>query len=47
MISEPDSSLAEGINLHEKGLILNWKRAWKGVEMGMDIDKFMGVGKGV
>lgn len=43
MVTEPDSSLEEGIKLHEEGLILNWKRAQKGVEMGMAVATFIGV----
>ena len=45
MITEPNFSFQEGIKLHEGELILNWKRAWKGVKMGVDVDMFIGVGR--
>lgn len=43
--NQPYSSLEEGIKLHVEGVILNWQKSWKGMEMGVDIDTFIGMGK--
>lgn len=43
--NQPYSSLEEGIKLHVEGVILNWQKSWKRMEMGVDVDTVIGMGK--
>lgn len=43
--NQPYSSLEEGTKLHVERVILNWQKSWTGMEVGVDIDTFIGMGR--